>query len=453
MSQPAVLKRSLSLFHVVIFGVSYMVPLTVFTTYGVATQVSQGMLPAAYVFALLAMVFTAYSYGRMVKVMPVSGSAYTYTQKSFNPHIGFLVGWAILMDYLFMPMLNYLIGGMYLSSYFPNIPQSVWIVVLILITTCISVFGVKTATTINGLIILFQYLFLIVFVGLSIHGILNGLGTGTLLSIKPFYNPDVPLSSVISAASILCLSFLGFDAVTTVSEEAIRPEKNIPKAILIITLLCGGQYIFISYIGHMIFPDYHLFQNADSASTELMTYIGGNLFNSIFIAGTVPIVLAVNLVTKASVTRILFAMGRDSVLPPKVFGYIHPKFKTPVFNILLVGLLSLTAMFVDLVTATSFINFGALVAFTFVNLSVIAWYVVRNKRRSPKDLLLYLILPLIGAGFTIWLWTNLDYHSLTLGAIWVGLGFIYLLYLTKMFTKRPPEMDFSEAETEKEVGA
>ncbi|MGD8191473.1 APC family permease [Brevibacillus ginsengisoli] len=451
MNQPTSLKRSLTLFHVVVFGLSYMVPFTVFTTYGVATDLSQGMLPAAYVFALLAMMFTAYSYGRMSQAFPIAGSAYTYTQKAINPYLGFLVGWAILMDYLFMPMLNYLIGGLYLSSYFPSIPTPVLIILLILITTVISIFGVKVGTSINALFIVFQYLFLIVFVFLSVKGILNGMGTGTLASIKPFYNPDVPLSSIVSAASILCLSFLGFDAVTTISEETIQPRKTIPKAILIVTLLGGAQFIFIAYIGHMIFPNYHLFQQLDSASLELLEFVGGNVMASIFVAATVPIVVAVNILAKASVTRILYAMGRDSVLPKKAFAYIHPKFKTPVFNIILVGILSLSALFVDLVTATSFINFGALVAFTCVNLSVIAWYFVRNKRRSPKDTFFYLILPLIGAGFTSWLWTTLERNSLILGSIWVSCGFIYLLYITKMFTKRPPELDFSEIEQENEI--
>ncbi|MGO0060123.1 APC family permease [Brevibacillus fluminis] len=448
LSQPRTLKRSLSLFHVIFFGLAYMAPLTIFTTYGVATQASHGMLPAAYIVALIAMAFTAYSYGRMVKVYPMSGSAYTYTQKSLNSHVGFLVGWAILMDYLFLPMINYLVATLYLAIYFPSVPFWVWVISFIVITTVLNILGIKLATNINTLFVIYQFFVLIVFVVLSVKGILNGMGTGTLVSIKPFFNPDVPLSSVMAGASLLCLSFLGFDAVSTLSEETKNPDKTIPKAILLVTLIGGALFIFISYVGHMVYPDYASFKNADTAAYEMIEYVGGNLLTALFTAASLVGFLASAVAAHGSVTRLLYAMGRDSVLPQKLFGSLHPRFKTPVFNIVLVGVLSLTALFVDLVTATSFINFGALVAFTFVNLSVIAHYFVRSRRRSPLDTLRYLILPLIGAGFTVWLWTSLDKHSLILGGVWALCGLIYLMYLTKMFTKRPPELNFDEVDLE-----
>ncbi|MDF2682128.1 MAG: hypothetical protein K0R47_3318 [Brevibacillus sp.] len=446
MTQSTSLKRSLSLFHVIFFGLAYMAPLTVFTTYGVATQVSRGMLPAAYILALVAMVFTAYSYGKMVKVYPMSGSAYTYTQKSLNSHIGFLVGWAILMDYLFLPMINYLVGSLYLSIYFPSVPYSVWVIGFIVVTTVINILGIKLATNINTVFVIYQFLVLIIFVALSIKGIMSGMGTGTLASIKPFFNPDVPLSSIMAGASLLCLSFLGFDAVSTLSEETKNPGKTIPRAIMLVTLLGGALFIFIAYIGHMIYPDYASFKNADTASYEIIEYLGGTLLTSLFTAASLVGCLASGLASHGSVTRLLYAMGRDSVLPQKLFGSIHPRFNTPVFNVLLVGVLSLSALFIDLVTATSFINFGALVAFTFVNLSVIGHYYVRIRRRSPMDTIRYLILPLIGAAFTLWLWSSLDKHSLMLGGIWVLCGLLYLMYLTKMFTKRPPELNFDAIE-------
>lgn len=436
------LQRSLTLMPVVLFGLAYMAPMTVFTTYGVATQISQGMLPAAYMLALAAMIFTAYSYGQMVKAYPVAGSAYTYTQKSMNPHLGFLVGWSVLMDYLFLPMINFLVAGIYLSAAFPSVPQGVWVILFILVMTLINILGIKLTTNINSLLILFQALVIIIFMALSIKGILNGMGTGTMLAINPFFNPDVPLSAVIAGSSILCLSFLGFDAVSTLSEETIHSEKTIPKAILLVTLLGGALFIIVSYVAHMVYPDFQSFKNPDSAASEIAEFIGGTLFGSIFIAGMVTACFASGLSSHASVARLLYAMGRDGVISKAWFGYIHPKFKTPIFNIVLVGAFAVTGLFVDLVTATSFINFGALVAFTFVNISVIAHYFVRQGRRQGADFLRFLILPLIGACFNLWLWTNLDSHSFMLGCIWIGFGILYLAYLTKMFTKRPPEMHF-----------
>ncbi|KQL49676.1 hypothetical protein AN963_08110 [Brevibacillus choshinensis] len=446
MNQKASLKRSLSLFHVFFFGLAYMAPMTVFGTYGIATQTSQGMLPTAYIFALIAMFFTAYSYGRMVKAYPISGSAYTYTQKSINPYIGFLVGWAILMDYLFLPMINYLVGSLYLSLYFPDMPFAVWVIGLIVVTTGINILEIKMATRINTIFVIYQFLVIMLFVVLSIQGIRNGMGTGTFFSAKPFFNPDVPLGSIMAGASLLCLSFLGFDAVTTLSEETKKPDKVIPRAIMLVTLFGGALFIFIAYLGHMVFPNFSSFKNADTAAFEIMEFVGGNLLSSLFTTALLVACLASGLASQGSVTRLLYAMGRDSILPKKVFGFIHPRYKTPVYNVIIVGLLSLSALFVDLVTATSFINFGALVAFTFVNLSVIAHYFIRNHLRSPKETFLYLILPLIGAGFTIWLWSSLDKHSLILGGIWSACGLLYLMYRTRMFTKSPPELNFDEVE-------
>ena len=138
-------------------------------------------------------------------------------------------------------------------------------------------------------------------------------------------------------------------------------------------------------------------------------------------------------------------MGRDAVLPKRVFGYVHPKFKTPVFNILIVGVAMFSSLVMSLNTAMSFINFGALVAFAFVNLSVIAHY-YRNRLRSFKQSIQYLLLPIIGACFILWLWMQLDRNSLILGCSWAACGIIYLLFLTKFFRIRPPEFQFDEVE-------
>lgn len=112
------LQRSLTLFPVVLFGISFMALGTVFSTYGIASQLSHGMVAGSYLLALIIMLFTAYSYGQMAKAFPVSGSAYTYAQKSINPYVGFLAGWTILMDYLLIPMVNYLIFGIFSRLHF-----------------------------------------------------------------------------------------------------------------------------------------------------------------------------------------------------------------------------------------------------------------------------------------------------------------------------------------------
>ncbi|MFT9846447.1 APC family permease [Aneurinibacillus sp. REN35] len=438
--------RTLTLFPLVVLGLAYMAPMTVFSTYGVAAQATHGMVPAAYVTALAAMLFTAYSYGRMVKVYPSAGSAYTYTQKTISPHLGFLVGWSVLMDYLFLPMINFLLAGAFLHAAFPVIPAWVWTLVFIAAITVVNVFGIRLAARLNLVLISFQFLVTIIFLSLSIRGLTQGMGAGTLFSALPFYDPDVSYSFVLAGASILCLSFLGFDAVTTLSEETVEPKKTVPKAIFLIALIGGLLFTFVSYITQLIYPNFTSFKVVDSAAFEIAQYIGGSLFAAIFLAGMITSCVASGLASHASAARLLYAMGRERVLPAKVFGFIHPRLQTPLNNVLLIGVFSLSALVMDLVTAASFVNFGALVAFTFVNASVIFHYYIRERRRSMGGFILYLLLPLIGVGFNIWLWSNLDRNSLMLGGLWVAAGLVYLLILTKGLKKQPPQFHFEEIE-------
>ncbi|WP_144460495.1 APC family permease [Siminovitchia fortis] len=437
-------KQVLTLLPVVLFGLAYMVPMTVFTTYGIVSQLTMGMLPAAYIVTLLTMLFTAYSYGRMVKAFPYTGSAYTYAQKSLNSHVGFFTGWILLLDYLFLPMINYLVLGIYLNAEFPSVPNWVWIILAILIVTFINIRGIKVVTNVNFFLIAFQVIVIAFFLILSVKTILNGGGTGTLFSTLPFFNPEGSISLVFAGAAILCLSFLGFDAVTTLSEETVDAKRNIPKAIFLVTIIGGTLFIIVSYIGQMVYPDYMSFKDPDSAPLQIAIFIGGNMFKAMFLAGFVLGAFASATSSHASVSRLLFAMGRDTILPKKVFGYISPKFRTPVYSTVIVSLLALSSLVFSLDTVASFISFGALAAFTIVHISVIAHYFFKNKQRSTKDSFLYLVIPMIGIILCVWLWTSLSRDAFILGISWFVIGALYLAYLTKMFKKKPPELSFDE---------
>jgi putrescine importer len=440
------LKRTLTLTPLVLFGLAYMTPMIVFGIYGVLAQTTKGLVASAYAVALVAMLVTAYSYGQMVKAYPVSGSAYTYTRKSINSHLGFMVGWSVLLDYVFLPMVIWLIGSVYLESAFPGVPAWVWIIAFILITTFINIIGIHVTANVNFFMMLFQFLVILLFIIFSISGLLHGEGMGTLFSAKPFFNGDVPFSLVLSGAAIACYSFLGFDAVSTLSEETIEPEKTIPKAIVLVALIGGAIFIVSSYFIYLIFPDYLKFTNADSAGFEIAKFVGGNIFSAVFLAGIITAQFASGLSAQASAARMLYAMGRDSVLPKRIFGYIHPRFQTPVLNLIVIALIALLALKMDVATSTSFINFGAFVTFTFVNLSVIGHYYVKLRKRNGRGIISYLILPLIGCCLNIWLLTNLDVHALLLGGFWAICGFIYLIFLTNAFRKEPPELFFEYAE-------
>lgn len=447
---PVRLRRVLGVPSLVLFGLAYMVPLTVFTTYGVVTDLSSGHLPLAYVITLAAMLFTAYSYGRMVEAHPYAGSAYTYTRKAFGPHLGFMAGWTLLLDYVFLPMINYLVIGIYLAEAFSSVPMAVFILGSIILVTGLNILGITLVTRMNFALLAVQAVFIVVFVVLAL-GVVLGDGAPSLTA--PFGSDGVDLPAVLAGSAILCLSFLGFDAVSTLSEEARDARRTIPRAIMLSAVIGGGLFIVISYVGHLVFPDYTAFTDLDSAALDVMRAAGGGFLVAFFIAAYVAGCFASAMASQASVSRILYAMGRDTILPRRFFGVLHPRFRTPVPATVLVGLLSCIALVIDLGLAAAMISFGALVAFSFVHLSVIKHYLVDEGRRSGSDVLRYGLAPGIGVLLTLWLWTSLSGTTFTVGLLWVAAGFVYLVVHTRFFQRPIPELDLSENDPAVDVPA
>lgn len=436
------LKRTLGLPLVVFFGIAYMAPGVPLVIYGEAANLSQGMVTGIYVILLLGMLFTVNSYAKMVKAFPIAGSAYTYTQKGINPNVGFLVGWTILLDYYFSPIFNAVVVGVFYASAFPSTSSAFWIVLFIVVITILSLFGINFSSNLNAILVLFQLLVVILFAALSIKDILGGAGAGTLFSFAPFFNPDSGFTNITSAISLIYITFLGFDLVTTLAEETKKPIKTIPRALYIIVFFGGTMGITLTYLAYMLRPDLSSFQDIDSAAYELVFQIGGNLLSALFLAATVIVASSASTIASyTSASRILYTMGREGVLPNKIFGYLSPKFRVPTYNILIIGALSLLAVFFDLNTASLFIAFGVTFAFTFVNISVISHYYIKKKERSIKGTISYLIIPLIGALFTVFIFFQLGGYAILIGSIWVIIGFVYLMYITKMFKYDPPEID------------
>lgn len=437
------LKRTLSLGSVVLFGIAYMTPIIVLGTFGILAETTQGLVPSAYLVASVAMLFTALSYGRMAAAFPVAGSAYTYVRKSISPKLGFLAGWGVLLDYLFLPMAIWLIGAAYLHSAFPAVPQALWVLAFIGVTTAINVIGLNLAKSVNNVLMLVQFLVLAAFVVLAVHYVL-GDPSKPLWSLQPFFKDGVQLPLIMSGAAIACYSFLGFDAVSTLTEETHEPRKNIPRAILLITLIGGFIFIAASYFVQLAHPSIE-FQNADSAAYEIARNIGGDVFVSIFLIGLIVGQFTSGLSAQASASRLLFAMGRDGVLPKAFFGTLSERFGTPVGSIVLCGVVALLALEMDVTTSTSFINFGAFLAFSLVNLSVIFHYWIGSRERGLRELVLFLLFPLIGLVADLWLMVSLDHLAIYLGLSWLTVGIIYLGLLTGGFRQQPPEMHFEEA--------
>ncbi|WP_036435800.1 APC family permease [Mycobacterium sp. URHB0044] len=430
------LKRVLGVPSLVLFGMVYMVPLTVFTTYGIVTQLTGGRLSVAYLVTLAAMVFTARSYARMSAAFPVAGSTYAYTQRSFGAPIGFLAGWSLLLDYLFLPMLNYLVIGIYMSAAIPAVPPWVWILIAVVVVTILNIVGIVSVARANFLLLALQLIFIVVLVVMAFVTITKA---GSVNLVAPFTGDGSVsgASPIFAGAAILCLSFLGFDAVSTLSEEAKDPTRSVPKAIMIATVACGLMFIGLSYVSQLVFPS-NQFADVDAGSTDVMLAAGGQFLNVFFTAAYIAGCIGSALTSQASVARILYAMGRDGILPRKVFGHVSLRFATPTFAILVVSVISLAALWIELGFLASIVSFGALVAFSAVNLTVVKHYYID---KGEKNVLNNVVLPVIGFALTVWLWFNLSWLTLWVGLIWLAIGFAWLLFMTRGFQRPTPVLE------------
>ncbi|MET3565884.1 putrescine importer [Leifsonia sp. 563] len=441
----ASLRRSLGLWAIVGLGLGYMTPTVVFDTFGIVSGQTNGVVPAAYLVALVVMMFTAISYGKMAGAIPSAGSAYTYVRESIHPNLGFMVGWTSLVDYVLLPMVNCLIIRLYLEQLFPAVPGWIWVVAYCAGVTTLIAVTMRGTSNVNMILLVFAIAVMTVFVVMVVVQLAGGAGDGTVASVKPFVHDGVTLGAVLTGATVVCFSFIGFDAVTMYAEEAKTP-KIMPRAILFTVIIGGAIFLVAAYFTQLRFPTNAPFgEFTDDPLPQIGRIVGGPVFQAIFVSAGFCATMASGLASHASVSRMLLVMGRNNVLPRRFFGYISPKTQTPIFNIVLVGVISLLAMAFSLELISAFINFGALIAFTFVNISVIAWFAIRKgRRRTAKDIVRFIVLPAIGTVLTGILWVNLHADALIGGIAWAVIGFAYLLFLTRGF--RRPVAAFDESQ-------
>lgn len=441
------LKRVLTLRNLVVFGLAYLAPTVVFNYYGVVTTLTGGMMTLAYIATTVVMFFTAYSYATMVKAFPVAGSAYTYVRRAVHPHLGFLTGWVMLLDYMLLPMVCYLLIGIYMNEFITTIPVWVWVVLAAAIGAVTNIVGVRLAATVNTVVVCAQILFALVLVVLIAVFVLRGNGSATLFDAHALFNPGTFNGpDVLWAASILAASFLGFDAVSTMAEETVEPARTVPRAVLIVPIAAGIGFSVISYFLQIAWPDAATqLQDPDAGIFELLVRVGGNTLSTAFLITDNLASMVCAIAGLAAASRILYGMGRDGVLPRRFFGSLNRRFQTPVNNILLMTAIALTAVFYadNLIGAAALVAFGALSGFILVNYAVISHFVIRGRRRTGSDLLRYLVMPGLGMLVCAVLLYNVDVHAKILGLIWLGAGIVYLGVTTRGFRRPPAEIDMS----------
>ena len=446
----AKLQKTLGLWHIIIIGLAYIQPMTLFDTFGLVSEESHFHVPTSYIIALIAILFTSISYGHMIRRYPSSGSAYTYAQKSIHPNVGFMVGWSSWLDYLLSPMVNIILAVIYLEALFPEVNHWVWVVGLTVVMTVVNLRGAKFVANFNSLIVLVQLIVIAYFTWMVYQLLASGVNAdGSLVeakyqlwSLEPFWNEMTSVGALITGATLLCFSFTGFDSLSSLAEETKDTEKTLPRAIFMTALFAGVIFIISTYFMQIYFPNDPKTYFADVAATQpdILQAVGGVAFKTVVLYFAIVTVMASGISAHAGVSRLMYVMGRDGVINKKIFGHISPKNFTPSYNIIIVGIVALTAGFMDLDIVISMISFGALTAFTFVNLSVISRYALRDGRtKSFKDILSFVIIPLLGFISIFAMWLEIEETALKFGLWWAMFGILYLGYKTKGFKHPAPQ--------------
>nr|WP_279053380.1 APC family permease [Acinetobacter tandoii] len=446
----AKLQKTLGFWHIVIIGLAYIQPMTLFDTFGLVSEESHYHVPTSYIIALVAILFTSVSYGHMIRRYPSSGSAYTYAQKSIHPNVGFMVGWSSWLDYLLSPMVNIVLAVIYLEALFPDVNHWVWVVGLTTLMTGVNLRGARFVANFNSLIVFVQLGVIAYFTWMVYQLLAGGVNAdGTLVnakyqlwSLEPFWNEMTTVGALITGATLLCFSFTGFDSLSSLAEETKDTEKTLPKAIFMTALFAGVIFIISTYFMQIYFPNdpKTYFEDVAATQPDILQAVGGVAFKTAVLYFAIVTVMASGISAHAGVSRLMYVMGRDGVINKKVFGHISPRTYTPSYNILIVGLVALTAGFMDLDIVISMISFGALTAFTFVNLSVISRYALRDGRtKSAKEIINFVVIPMLGFLSIFAMWLEIEETALKYGLWWAMFGILYLGYKTKGFKQPAPQ--------------
>lgn len=428
------LKRGLSLTDLVVYGMIFMIPIAPFGVYGYVNAEAPGMVPLAYIIGMVAMLFTALSYGSMARAFPVAGSVYSYAQRGLNPHVGFIAGWLMLLDYLLIPPLLYVYAAMALNHLYPDIPKVGFILAFLVSATFVNLRGITFTARMNIIFLLAQLVVLGIFLFYAWNALHGGAGNGQL-TLAPLYSPEhFNFALLMQAVSIAVLSFLGFDAISTLAEEIKGdPGRSVGKAALVTLLVMGAIFVVQTWIATDLAAGMG-FKSVDTAFYEIAELAAGSWLATLTaVATALAWGVAVAITSQAAVSRLLFGMARDGQLP-KVLAKVHPKHNTPYLSIYLVAVLSLLIcyLFIDAVdTLTSLVNFGALSGFMLLHITVINHY---WRRQQSGQLIRHLICPLIGFVIVAAIMYNMGVAAQKLGLIWIAAGVVYLCVLNKFGT-------------------
>lgn len=419
------LKRTLGYWDLLAYGLAYTAPIAPLSTLGFVWDASGGLIVLAYLLGVLCMYFTARSYATMTEAAPQAGSVYSFARLGLGRFAGFVAGWAILLDYLLIPALLYVLASVAMGTLLPHVDRAVWIVLTLGGTLVINWFGIQVTTRANFAFLALQAVLLTMLLVLSVAALYAGKGNGAL-TMKPVFDAQAfDAGSIFTATSICILSFLGFDAISTLAEEARDPSgRTVGRAILGSLMISGAIFVLEMWIIGNLMPGIRI-QDAAAAPFEVAEWAIGAWF-AILMAWIIALINGFSnpVPMQAGVARVLFAMGRDRQLPA-VLARIHPKYGTPHVAMMATSALSLVvaiAMRDRLDELASIVNFGALAGFAMLHLSVLVHFGLRQRSRR---IFRHWIVPVLGLAVVLAVLSGMSVLALLIGIAWMLAGIGY----------------------------
>ncbi|HEY3936315.1 MAG TPA: APC family permease [Bryobacteraceae bacterium] len=438
--------RRLTTGDLIIYGIVLIQPIAPVGIFGIANRVSNGHVTTSILFAMVAMAITALSYGRLAALYPSAGSAYTYVGRSFHPLAGYMVGWAMFLDYLIIPVISTIYAALTLQRLMPSVPFVCWAVLFAATITALNLAGVRSLARANKIMLLIMTVVIAAFVLLSLHFLYGRSGWAGVFSIKPVYDrATFHFNAVMTATSLAALTYIGFDGVTTLAEEVRNPRRSVPMATVLVCLLTGVFSAVEVYLAQRVWPDYHTFRNLETAFLDVTRVVGGNsLFQAM---GLILVIASVGsgLTGQAAAARLLYVMGRDNVMPKHVFGRWDTRRRQPSWNIWLIGTLAVAgALLMSYERTAELLNFGAFLAFMGVNLAAIQtlWF---GGKSDSRNLITGIFLPLAGFLFCLAIWWSLPVPAKVAGGIWLGIGLAQIAIKSRGFRSPIADIRFGEA--------
>jgi putrescine importer len=427
------LRRALGLWDLILYGIVVIQPTAPMPAFGVVSERAHGHVVTAVLLAMLAMLFTAISYGRMARAYPSAGSAFTYVGQEIHPALGYVTGWGMVMDYLLNPLICTIFCAQLARNFAPGVPYVVWALFFAALFTCLNLFGIRTSARINDTLAIGMGIVIAIFFVVAAHYVFQHPHAETGFFWRPFYDPDTfELKSVLGGTSLAVLTYIGFDGISTLSEEAKNPKRDILLATVLVCVITGLLAGCEVYAAQLIWPVSKPFPDVTTAFVHVTGMAGGTWLLQLVNGTLLVATIGSGMGSQLGAARLLYAMGRSNAIPKSFFGAIDPVRHTPRNNVLFAGVLALLgALLISFERGVELLNFGALIAFMGVNASSL----VRFYIRAPKKEFSNLLPPLCGFVICLLLWWSLNPRAKIAGTIWMLLGLAYGAWRTGGFRR------------------